>query len=136
MAERNSTFWNSVELNAPSSSQWCREEKDFGMGGCLNNVLERSVVCNLVVVVPLLDGFIYRIGKGFTNKLARSKLTGMQQLPHQCSSPDKFLYGLFAVMLVLLLLFQEGKNKEYYYNLSKSRCNSKDNSSLSSLSDL
>ena len=40
-----------------------------------------NVGCNLVVVGPLLDGFINRIGKGFTNKLARSKLTGMQHLP-------------------------------------------------------
>ena len=81
MAERNRTFWNSVELNAPSSSQWYREEKDFGMGGNLDNVLKRKVGCNLVVVGPLLDGFINRIGKGFINKLARSKLTGMQHLP-------------------------------------------------------
>ena len=72
MAERNSDFWYSVEPNAPSSSQWYREEKDFGMGGCLDNALERNVGCNLVVVGPLLDGFIKRIGKGFKNKLARS----------------------------------------------------------------
>ena len=80
MAERNSDFWYSVELNAPSSLQWYREEKDFGMGGCLDNALERNVGCSLVVVGPLLDGFIKRIGKGFRNKLACSKLTGMQQL--------------------------------------------------------
>ena len=40
-----------------------------------------NVDCKLVVVGPLLDGFIYRIGKRFINKLARSKLTGMQHLP-------------------------------------------------------
>ena len=51
------------------------------MGGCLNNVLGRNVGCNLVVVGPLLDGFINRIDKGFTNTLACSKLTGMQHLP-------------------------------------------------------
>ena len=37
--------------------------------------------CNLVVVGPLLDGFISRIGKEFTNKRALSKLTGIQHLP-------------------------------------------------------
>ena len=70
-----------MELNVPSSSQWYREEKDFGMGSSLDNVLKRNVGCNLVVVGPLLDGFISRIGKAFTNKLARSKFTGMQYLP-------------------------------------------------------
>ena len=112
MAERNCTFWNSVELYAPSSSQWYQGEKDFGMGGSLDNVLKRNIGCNLVAVNPLLDGFINRFGKGFTNKLARSKLTGMQHLP--CSSPGKVLYGLFTVMVVLLLLFQKReKDKEY-----------------------
>ena len=43
-------------------------------------------------------------GGGGANILARSKLTGMQQLP-------SMLYGLFAVMVVLLLLFQEGKRQ-------------------------
>ena len=33
-------------------------------------------------------------------------------------------------MVVLLLLFQEGKDKEYHYNFSKSRCNSKDMSPI------
>ena len=40
-----------------------------------------NVGSNLVVVGPLLNGFINRIGNGFTNKLTRSKFTGMQHLP-------------------------------------------------------
>ena len=54
-----------MELNAPSSSQWYREEKDFGMGDCLDNVLGQNVGCNLVVVGTLFDGFVNRNGKGF-----------------------------------------------------------------------
>ena len=88
-----------MELNAPSSSQCYREEKDIGMGDNLDNVLKRKVGCNLVVVDPRLDGFINRISKGYINRLARSKLTGMQHLPTMFS-PGKFLYGLLAVMVV------------------------------------
>ena len=124
MAERNITFWNSVELNAPSLSHWYLQEKDFGMGGSLDNVLERNVGCNLVIVGPLLDGFINRIGKGFTNKLARSKLTGMQHLqsiffPWQICIRFVRGYGCYYYS-------KREKEKEYYYNFSKSRCNSKD----------
>ena len=58
-----------------------RHHNGTGKKRILEWVVERKVGCNVVVVGPLLDGCINRIGKGFTNKLARSKLTSMQHLP-------------------------------------------------------
>ena len=78
---------------------------------------EMLVVIYLVVVGPLLDGFINRIGKGFTNTLGRSKLTGIPPLANFytiCQISSRLWWCCYYSF------------KEYHYNFSKSRCNSKD----------
>ena len=75
-AERDEKIWNSLELKA--NTHFNGEETDFSVGNILDDSLERNICCDLVLVGPVLDGYIKRMGKSFQNKLSR-KGTGKQQ---------------------------------------------------------
>lgn len=83
--ERSENFWNPVELKTSSfslSKEINNLNIDFGINGSLDDNLEKSIGCEIAVIGPMLDGFIRKIGKCFSNKLSRSNCTGIQSNAH------------------------------------------------------
>ena len=57
MAERDSTFWNSLELGVNIldpvwNKHVMEQEKDFGMDSSLGNNIESRIGCSLTIVGP------------------------------------------------------------------------------------
>ena len=81
MAVRNAQFWNLVELQVRTT--WKKEiegvEIDFSMNNSLKDNFERNVGCSLVVLGPMIDGYLKHIGVVFKNKLYRSRQTRLLQ---------------------------------------------------------
>lgn len=52
------------------------QKQEFG-SGVLNGEIEENVGNHLLLSGPLVDSYLYEIGKGFLEKLRRSHLTGL-----------------------------------------------------------
>ena len=63
---------------------------DLSMGGNLNNDIETRSCNKLIIVGPMLDGYITQLAKEFSKKLCRGRLTGIQE-----SSNLYFPYSIF-----------------------------------------
>ena len=85
MAERNDKFWISQELKLNTfESKWYNEivnektnNENYGLSGCGDYVLEKTVGNHLALVGPMIDGYLREVGKAFMGKLARGNLTGL-----------------------------------------------------------
>ena len=99
MTERaNNSFWIDIEHKLCTfESSWYKEhvnktqkpdgeeeqvvikhqQKDYSMGGQLNNSLEKVIGNHLVLVGPVVDSFLEEIGKGMYAKMTRGKSTGL-----------------------------------------------------------
>ena len=88
MAERSDIFWLERESKLRKfEPSWYKEEveadknkhkvKDYSMSGALDGELEKVVGNRLLLAGPLVDSFLYEIGKSVYEKLRRSHLTGL-----------------------------------------------------------
>ena len=123
-AERNSKFWNSLELKADDIQKgWENvvEEIDgsfFTMDGILEEDVERETT-RIVIVAPMLDLYIKEIGQGFLSKLGRGRNTGYHSL-----APILIPWQIFTSLLRLVkryggsYSFVQKKNKEKTFTLT------------------
>ena len=72
MACRNGKFWYEVQFKADLIK--FEHKTDLSMGGNLNNDIETRSCNKLIIVGPMLDGYITQLAKEFSKKLCRGKL--------------------------------------------------------------
>ena len=80
--ERSGKFWIKTELRLSSFERtWLKNEikfpKDYSMGSEMDSEIEKNVGNHLVLVWPMLDGYLKEIGIAMLSKLTRSHLTGL-----------------------------------------------------------
>ena len=80
--ERSGKFWIKTELRLSSFERpWLQNEikfpKDYSMGSEMDSEIEKNVGNHLVLVGPMLDGYLKEIGIAMLSKLTRSHLTGL-----------------------------------------------------------
>ena len=80
--ERSGKFWIKTELRLSSFERtWLQNEikflKDYSMGSEMDSEIEKNVGNHLVLVWPMLDGYLKEIGIAMLSKLTRSHLTGL-----------------------------------------------------------
>ena len=80
--ERIDKFWIKTDLRLSSFERsWLRNEmelpKDYSMGSEMDTEVEQNVENRLILVGPMLDGYLKEIGIAMLSKLTRSHLTGL-----------------------------------------------------------
>ena len=105
MAERNNQFWNSKENQLKkfeakwySDSEHKEDRKDYSMHGSLDGELEKVVGSHLLLAGPLIDSYLWEIGKACLEKLRRSHLTGLAP-PVVMFMPTQ-IFNYFSTMCV------------------------------------
>ena len=82
MAERGNKFWLSSAFNLRDfESEWEKTRKnkdlDYSMNGELSQRVESNIGNRVVLVGPLVDGYLLQIAKAMMGKLGRGNLTGL-----------------------------------------------------------
>ena len=112
MAERNDDFWlqdelklsefrrdwvTSVEKKSKKKGKKCKSEKDYSMGGELEERIERNVGNNVVLVGPLVDFYLKMIGNKIYQKLSRGNHTGLIEPPINIQVPWQIMRNIVSM---------------------------------------
>ena len=110
MVCKNDKFWYEAQFKADLIK--FEHKTDLSMGGILNNDIETRSCNKLIIVGPMLDGYITQLAKEVSKKLCRGRLTGIQE-----SSNLYFPYSIFIQFAKLAsayggtFIVQHGKKK-------------------------
>ena len=85
---RNAKFWYKSQFKADLLK--VEDVGDLSMGGVLDDNVERRSCLKLVVVGPILDGYLNQMGMDFLKRLRHGKTTGIVE-----SQPFFFPYAIF-----------------------------------------
>ena len=77
---RNAKFWYKSQFKADLLK--VEDVGDLSMGGVLDDNVERRSCLKLVVVGPILDGYLNQMGMDFLKRLRHGKTTGIVESQH------------------------------------------------------